>query len=130
MKNLTRKASVTDHEKPLSVGAGADSFDAIELYDRPTLTLEEIRRIYVTRFPQRPREEQLDEDDFDDPANDEEFAEHVIDRLKLQREQVGMNFNVFLNSNFYEISNIKIEFSLLKHTYLTARSYIVQNSAF
>ena len=108
MKNLTRKASVTDHEKPLSVGAGADSFDAIELYDRPTLTLEEIRRIYVTRFPQRPREEQLDEDDFDDPANDEEFAEHVIDRLKLQREQVGMNFNVFLNSNFYEISNLKI----------------------
>ncbi|CAB0045333.1 unnamed protein product [Trichogramma brassicae] len=99
-KGQSPKTTVIDHEKPLSVAAGADSFDSIELYDRPAataaLSLEEIKRIYVTRFPQRARDQEdkqtsgggnYDYDELEHLANDESFAEPIIDRLVLQREE-------------------------------------------
>ncbi|XP_014221235.1 cytoplasmic dynein 2 light intermediate chain 1 [Trichogramma pretiosum] len=101
-KGQSPKTTVIDHEKPLSVAAGADSFASIELYDRPAataaLSLEEIKRIYVTRFPQRARDQEDQrtssdganydrDDDLEHLANDESFAEPIIDRLVLQREE-------------------------------------------
>ena len=84
-----RKGSVTDYDKPLSVAAGSDSFAAIDLRfgrDRPAATLDAIRQIYCTRFPQREREYEAG---IDDPTNDPNFNEPVVDRMQSQREQVG-----------------------------------------
>ncbi|XP_014216248.1 cytoplasmic dynein 2 light intermediate chain 1 [Copidosoma floridanum] len=79
------RASVTDYEKPLSVVAGSDSFDAIDLgysVGKPTTTLDAIGQIYVTRFPQDSGEPGAGVDE-----SSQEAAEPLVDRLRLQREQ-------------------------------------------
>ncbi|OXU22926.1 hypothetical protein TSAR_013236 [Trichomalopsis sarcophagae] len=84
------KASVTDYDKPLSIAAGSDSFSAIDLkisrYDY-AVTLDEIKQIYVRRFPQVLKNQDVLPGDMDDPANDPNFNEPIVDRLRLQREQ-------------------------------------------
>jgi dynein light intermediate chain 2 len=85
-----RKASVTDYKKPLFVAAGNDSLAAIDLDGLPRgassrPTLDDIKEAFVGRFPQsswRP------EESFEETLDDPNFIEPMIDRLRLQREQV------------------------------------------
>lgn len=91
-----RKASVTDYDKPLSIAAGSDSFAAIDLKisrNQFATTLEEIKQIYAMRFPQVPKDQDVSPGDMiDDPASDPNFNEPIVDRLRLQREQVYTYF--------------------------------------
>jgi len=79
-----------DYEKPLMMPAGMDSFGRIDLQfpqTRPSAILDTIKQIYVSRIPQVSRS---DESTLEDPSNDPNFNEPIIDRLRMQREEVYM----------------------------------------
>lgn len=68
--------------------AGMDSFGRIDLQfpqTRPSAILDTIKQIYVSRIPQMSRN---DEGTLEDPSNDPNFNEPIIDRLRMQREEV------------------------------------------
>lgn len=68
--------------------AGADSFGRIDLQfpqTRPSATLDTVKQIYVSRIPQVSKS---DEGTLEDPSNDPNFNEPIIDRLRMQREEV------------------------------------------
>ncbi|XP_076645818.1 cytoplasmic dynein 2 light intermediate chain 1 isoform X1 [Halictus rubicundus] len=76
-----------DFEKPLAVPAGADSFSSIDLQfpqARPSAVLDAIKQIYIARVPQVSRS---DDAISEDPSNDPNFNEPIIDRLRAQREE-------------------------------------------
>ncbi|GAB1861081.1 Cytoplasmic dynein 2 light intermediate chain 1 [Camponotus japonicus] len=84
----------TDYEKPLMMPAGADSFGRIDLQfpqTRPSAILDIIKQIYISRIPQVSRN---DETILEDPSNDPNFNEPIIDRLRMQREE---EISVLLN---------------------------------
>ncbi|XP_076181716.1 cytoplasmic dynein 2 light intermediate chain 1 [Ptiloglossa arizonensis] len=77
----------TDFEKPLAVPAGSDSFSSIDLQfprTRPSAILDTIKQIYITRIPQVSRSSDII---LEDPSNDTNFNEPIIDRLRAQREE-------------------------------------------
>ncbi|KOC70137.1 Cytoplasmic dynein 2 light intermediate chain 1 [Habropoda laboriosa] len=77
----------TDYEKPLIIFAGSDSFSSIDLQflqTRPSAILDTIKQIYVTRVPQESRSNEII---LEDPSNDPNFNEPIIDRLRAQREE-------------------------------------------
>lgn len=77
-----------DYEKPLAVPAGADSFSSIDLQfpqTRPSAILDAIKQIYITSVPQASRSNDIT---LEDPSNDPNFNEPIIDRLQAQREEV------------------------------------------
>ncbi|XP_014471078.1 PREDICTED: cytoplasmic dynein 2 light intermediate chain 1 isoform X2 [Dinoponera quadriceps] len=77
----------TDYEKPLMMPAGADSFGRIDLQfpqTRPSAILDTVKQIYVSRMPQVSKS---DEGTLEDPSNDPNFNEPIIDRLRTQREE-------------------------------------------
>ncbi|XP_078040768.1 cytoplasmic dynein 2 light intermediate chain 1 isoform X1 [Augochlora pura] len=77
----------TDFEKPLAVPAGADSFSSIDLQfpqARPSAILDAIKQIYISRVPQLSRS---NDTILEDPSNDPNFNEPIIDRLRAQREE-------------------------------------------
>ncbi|XP_033359046.1 cytoplasmic dynein 2 light intermediate chain 1 isoform X2 [Bombus vosnesenskii] len=77
----------TDFEKPLAISAGADSLSSIDLQfpqTRPSAILDTIKQIYVTRIPQESRSNEII---LEDPSNDPNFNEPIIDRLRAQREE-------------------------------------------
>lgn len=68
--------------------AGADSFGRIDLQfpqTRPSAILDTVKQIYVSRVPQVTKS---DEGTLEDPSNDPNFNEPIIDRLRMQREEV------------------------------------------
>lgn len=68
------------------ISAGADSYGRIDLqFPRPSAILDTIKQIYVSRIPQTSKN---DESTLEDPSNDPNFNEPVIDRLRIQREEV------------------------------------------
>ncbi|XP_017763363.1 PREDICTED: cytoplasmic dynein 2 light intermediate chain 1 [Eufriesea mexicana] len=76
-----------DFEKPLAMSAGADSFSSIDLQfpqSRSSAILDTIKQIYVTRIPQESRSNEIV---LEDPSNDPNFNEPIIDRLRSQREE-------------------------------------------
>ncbi|XP_029164896.1 cytoplasmic dynein 2 light intermediate chain 1 isoform X4 [Nylanderia fulva] len=76
-----------DYEKPLMMPAGVDSFGRIDLQfpqTRPSAILDTIKQIYISRIPQVSRN---DESTLEDPSNDPNFNEPIIDRLRMQREE-------------------------------------------
>lgn len=78
----------TDFEKPLAISAGTDSFSSIDLQfpqTRPSAMLDTIKQIYVTHIPQESRSNEII---LEDPSNDPNFNEPIIDRLRTQREEV------------------------------------------
>ncbi|XP_058809481.1 cytoplasmic dynein 2 light intermediate chain 1 [Phymastichus coffea] len=90
----TTKVMQMDYEKALSVPAGHDSVSSIDFRsshdDDYAETLDAIKRIYTRRFPQsQPDASDDPEDDDDDDDNDDDpnFAEPIVDRLRVQREQ-------------------------------------------
>ncbi|XP_031829264.2 cytoplasmic dynein 2 light intermediate chain 1 isoform X1 [Nomia melanderi] len=77
-----------DFEKPLIVSPGTDSFSSIDLQfpqTRPSAILDAIKQIYITRIPQVSRSSDIT---LEDPSNDPNFNEPIIDRLRAQREEV------------------------------------------
>ncbi|KAG9437244.1 cytoplasmic dynein 2 light intermediate chain 1 isoform X1 [Apis mellifera carnica] len=77
----------TDFEKPLAISAGTDSFSSIDLQfpqTRPSAILDTIKQIYVTHIPQESRSNEII---LEDPSNDPNFNEPIIDRLRTQREE-------------------------------------------
>ena len=79
------------------IPAGSDSFLAIELDTQGrSLNIEDIKQIYISRIPQGSKEEIK----LEDPANHPSFSEPIIDRLRIQREEVRLfisqsKFNFF-----------------------------------
>ncbi|KAK9303328.1 hypothetical protein QLX08_004927 [Tetragonisca angustula] len=76
-----------DVEKPLAISAGTDSFFSIDLQfpqTRPSVILDTIKQIYVTHIPQESRSNEIIAED---PSNDPNFNEPIIDRLRAQREE-------------------------------------------
>lgn len=72
--------------------AGADSLGRIDLQfpqTRPSAILDTVKQIYVSRVPQVSRS---DEATLEDPSNDPNFNEPIIDRLRMQREEVIVFF--------------------------------------
>lgn len=85
-----RKGFCTDYEKPLLVPAGADSFTQIGLNfskGKNKNILDSIKQTYVTYVPQVTKKDESHQD-LEDPANDPNFREPIIDRLRAQREEV------------------------------------------
>ncbi|XP_012253953.2 cytoplasmic dynein 2 light intermediate chain 1 [Athalia rosae] len=83
------KSVTTDYEKPLLIPAGIDSLDQIGLTFPPGRTaniLNSIKQTYVTHVPQVAKEDENPQD-LEDPANDPNFKEPIIDRLRAQREE-------------------------------------------
>ncbi|XP_011151896.1 cytoplasmic dynein 2 light intermediate chain 1 isoform X2 [Harpegnathos saltator] len=85
-----------DYEKPLMMPAGADSLGRIDLQfpqnPRPSAILGSVKQIYESRsVPQISRN---DEALLEDPSNDPNFNEPIIDRLRTQREE---EISVLLN---------------------------------
>ncbi|XP_076680679.1 cytoplasmic dynein 2 light intermediate chain 1 [Andrena cerasifolii] len=77
----------TDFEKALAIPAGSDSFSSIDLQfppTRPSAILDAIKQIYTTRVPQVSRSNDII---LEDPSNDPNFNEPIIDRLQAQREE-------------------------------------------
>jgi len=73
------------------IPAGTDSFSRIDLQFpqmRPSAILDTIKQIYVSRIPQASRN---DEDTLEDLSNDPNFNEPIIDRLRVQREEVHIS---------------------------------------
>lgn len=86
-----------DYEKPLMIPAGADSFEQIDLQHlqtRSSAILDTIKQIYVARIPQVLKN---NESALEDPSNDPNFNEPIIDRLRMQREEV---FSLLINYHF------------------------------
>ncbi|XP_046587099.1 cytoplasmic dynein 2 light intermediate chain 1 isoform X1 [Neodiprion lecontei] len=84
------KGVCIDYEKPLLVPVGLDSFTQIGLnfgQGRNAHILESIKQMYVTHIPQTTKENENPQD-LEDPANDPNFREPIIDRLRAQREEV------------------------------------------
>ncbi|XP_076749506.1 cytoplasmic dynein 2 light intermediate chain 1 [Xylocopa sonorina] len=80
-------AKCTDFAKPLAVPSGTDSFSSIDLQfpqTRPSAILDTIKQIYVTRIPQESRSNEII---LEDPSNEPNFNEPIIDRLRVQREE-------------------------------------------
>lgn len=70
-----------------------DSFGRIDLQfpqTRPSAILDTIKQIYISRIPQVSRS---NESTLEDPSNDPNFNEPIIDRLRKQREEVRI-FNI------------------------------------
>ncbi|XP_053970991.1 cytoplasmic dynein 2 light intermediate chain 1 [Hylaeus volcanicus] len=91
-------AKCTDYEKPLAVPAGADSFSSIDLQlprTRPSAILDTIKQIYITRIPQMSKSNDIT---LEDPSNDPNFNEPIIDRLRAQREEVRCSVALFIFS--------------------------------
>lgn len=66
--------------------AGADSFERIDLQlPQPSAILDTVKQIYISRIPQVSKS---DEGTLEDPSNDPNFNEPIIDRLRMQREEV------------------------------------------
>ncbi|XP_015608426.1 cytoplasmic dynein 2 light intermediate chain 1 isoform X2 [Cephus cinctus] len=81
------KGVCLDYEKPLVVPAGADSFSSINFklpHGRPAAIIDTIKQFYVGSIPQDIKTE---ESNLEDPANDPNFQEPIIDRLRSQREE-------------------------------------------
>lgn len=79
--------------------AGMDSFGRIDLQfpqTRPSAILDTIKQIYVSRIPQVSKS---DESALEDPSNDPNFNEPIIDRLRMQREEV--NVYLILNAHYH-----------------------------
>ena len=49
--------------------------------------MEAIKQTYVAKFPQSTKD---DDASLEDPANDPNFNEPIIDRLRMQREEVNL----------------------------------------
>lgn len=84
----------TSYDRPLIISPGADTFSSIGLqlpYSRPSTILDTIRQTFVVRVPQITRN---DESTLEDPSNDPNFNEPIIDKLKVQREEVHLGFIV------------------------------------
>ncbi|KAK2583102.1 hypothetical protein KPH14_009129 [Odynerus spinipes] len=84
----------TNYDKPLTISPGADSFTSIDLqlpYSRPSTMLDTIKQTFVASVPQVTRN---DDSSLEDPSNDPNFNEPIIDRLKMQREE---EINVLLD---------------------------------
>ncbi|KAG7204996.1 hypothetical protein KM043_005381 [Ampulex compressa] len=82
------EGKITDFEKPLFIPAGSDSFPSIDFQlpqMQPSNILDSIKQIYIDRIPQIL---QTDEITLEDPSNDPNFSEPIIDRLRTQREEV------------------------------------------
>ncbi|XP_017875869.1 cytoplasmic dynein 2 light intermediate chain 1 [Ceratina calcarata] len=94
----------TEFEKPLAVPAGADSFSSIDLQfpqTRPSAILDTIKQIYVTRIPQESRSNEII---LEDPSNDSNFNEPIIDRLRAQREEeIGILLHDMLEGRTLQI---------------------------
>ncbi|XP_063982762.1 cytoplasmic dynein 2 light intermediate chain 1 isoform X1 [Diachasmimorpha longicaudata] len=81
------KGICSDLDKALLIPAGADSFTAIDLKypgAYSTSVLETIKQGYLAEFPPIERYNEID---LEDPANDPNFNEAIIDRLRSQREE-------------------------------------------
>nr|XP_050867107.1 cytoplasmic dynein 2 light intermediate chain 1 isoform X1 [Vespula vulgaris] len=82
----------TSYDKPLIISPGADSFSSIDSqlpYSRPSMILDTIKQTFVVRVPQITRN---DESALEDPSNDPNFNEPIIDKLKVQREEIGKKY--------------------------------------
>jgi len=76
------------------IPAGTDSFSRIDLQFpqmRPSAILDTIKQVYVSRIPQASRN---DEGTLEDPSNDPNFNEPIIDRLRVQREEVYISVSI------------------------------------
>ncbi|KZC14619.1 Cytoplasmic dynein 2 light intermediate chain 1, partial [Dufourea novaeangliae] len=97
-------AKCTDFEKPLAVPAGTDSFSSIDLQfpqARPAAILDTIKQIYITRIPQVSRSNDIT---LEDPSNDPNFNEPIIDRLRDQREEeIGILLHDMLEGRTLQI---------------------------
>ncbi|XP_011309825.1 cytoplasmic dynein 2 light intermediate chain 1 [Fopius arisanus] len=85
--NHPMKGICSDLDKALLIPAGTDSFTAIDLKysaTHSTSILETIKQGYLVEFPTRVGDSDVD---LEDPANDPNFNEAIIDRLKSQREE-------------------------------------------
>ncbi|KAF7996327.1 hypothetical protein HCN44_001959 [Aphidius gifuensis] len=81
------KGCCSDYRQALWIPAGTDSFTAIDFVissSRPSSILDIIKRNYENEFPQKSKDT---EKEFEDPINDPNFNEPIIDRLRLQREE-------------------------------------------
>lgn len=88
------EGKLTSYDKPLTISPGADSFSSIDSqlsYSRVSAILDNVKRSYVARIPQVPRNE---DSSLEDPSNDPNFNEAIIDRSKIQREE---EINVLLD---------------------------------
>ncbi|CAK9832875.1 Cytoplasmic dynein 2 light intermediate chain 1 [Anthophora retusa] len=77
----------TDYEKPLMILPGSDDFSSIDLQFLQTRTsaiLDTIKQTYVNRIPQEYRSHEII---LEDPSNDPNFNEPIVDRLRAQREE-------------------------------------------
>ncbi|XP_076245255.1 cytoplasmic dynein 2 light intermediate chain 1 [Calliopsis andreniformis] len=76
-----------DFEKPLAIPVGSDSFSSIDLQfsqTRPSAILDTIKQIYISSVPQASRSNDII---LEDPSNDPNFNEPIINRLQAQREE-------------------------------------------
>ncbi|XP_015189051.1 PREDICTED: cytoplasmic dynein 2 light intermediate chain 1 isoform X1 [Polistes dominula] len=84
----------TSYDKPLIISPGSDSFSSIDLqlpYSKPSMIFDTIKQTFIVRVPQITRNE---ESTLEDPSNDPNFNEPIIDKLKVQREE---EINVLLD---------------------------------
>ncbi|XP_035724834.1 cytoplasmic dynein 2 light intermediate chain 1-like isoform X1 [Vespa mandarinia] len=94
----------TSYDKPLIISPGADSFTSIDLqlpYSKPSMILDTIKQTFVVRVPQITRN---DESTLEDPSNDPNFNEPIIDKLKVQREEeISILLDDMLNGRTQQI---------------------------
>ncbi|KFM74014.1 hypothetical protein X975_16372, partial [Stegodyphus mimosarum] len=84
------KTAVLDHNKPLYISCGADSFESIgsltslnvENKSGPK-SLMEVKKIFTSYFPQVEEKNVIP----DDPANDPNFREPDIDNMRVQKKK-------------------------------------------
>ncbi|XP_066592267.1 cytoplasmic dynein 2 light intermediate chain 1 [Prorops nasuta] len=86
--NHSTEIKCMDYDKPLAISAGADTFSLIDLNLPRAITttnLDSIKDIFLAHIPQ---EEISDSAFSEDPSNDPNFSESIIDKLRTQREQI------------------------------------------
>lgn len=80
-----------DYNKPLIIPAGSDNWMSIDVNFGNNIlppTLDTLKQIFISQIQQGSKEEDVR---LEDPANDPNFSEAMIDRLRTQREEVRCN---------------------------------------
>ncbi|KAI4500953.1 hypothetical protein M0802_004164 [Mischocyttarus mexicanus] len=102
--SILSEGKFTSYDKPLIISPGADTFSSIDLqlpYSKPSMIFDTIKQTFVVRVPQITRNE---ESTLEDPSNDPNFNESIIDKLKVQREEeINVLLDDMLNGRIQQI---------------------------
>ncbi|XP_054276371.1 cytoplasmic dynein 2 light intermediate chain 1 [Macrosteles quadrilineatus] len=79
------KTVCQDYNKPICIPSGSDLLESIEGVGATKASLDKVRHVFTTHFPQN--ENTLKTSAGDDPANDSSFREPLVDSLRRQKDQ-------------------------------------------